>query len=98
MDRDAVIVLCDAVIVLGRVLDDFDDHFGRQNPPNVQFSTTNFADLGDDSNCKAKDDGPGRKFNSPVVCKHAIGGEKNSRRSRKSMLLLRWLPERNVLS
>jgi hypothetical protein len=64
----------DTAAVLTHLLDEFDDHLGNAYDPNFTFTIGEFNDLGDDNNYKAKDDGPGHKFNAPVMCKYTING------------------------
>lgn len=56
--------------VLKHIVDGFCDHLGRKNDPDFTFSIGDFSDLGCNDTYKAKDDGPGSKFNTSVSCNY----------------------------
>ena len=58
--------------VLEHIVEGFSDHLGRRDNPNFTFMISNFDDLGSNETYKAKDDGPGSKFNASVSCNYTI--------------------------
>ena len=65
----------DAEVLEHNIVEGFNDHLGRRDDPNFTFMVSNFDDLGNNETYKAKDDGPGSKFNASVSCNYTIDGK-----------------------